>query len=478
MIRTLEERERRIKLKKDVYEPNDGQLPVHKSVARTRAVFSGNGGGKTTLGVHEALWAAEGYNPVTGKFTKVPATVIVVLDKPDKVRKVWLPEMRKWRNINDDQLWKDGKPEISRMSFPNGSQIIYMTHEMEPLSFESIEVDFVVFDEPPPRHVYIALLRGGRKKRGLGRYLIIGTPITGSWLRKEIYEPWTRGEKPNIECFKFGTRVNEKNLAENYIEEFGSALSEKEKRIRLEGDFFDLDGLALAHLFDRKTHVIDDPEFTWDPSWPVVIGIDPHPEKNHVAVMIGVDREERYYVLRELSSKAIPREFARELKNWYKGFRVVDINCDSLGSTKMTGGEGNLSFIEVLRDEGVRARSTTWEDKQDESWTMRIQDVLACPKEADNFGQRIPRLRLLPDCRGSIENIESVSWLKHRNLDEHKPKLDISNKDFLSCIKYALACNLSSRKGKDKIYYRTDVPYGFDPSPRKQAAKALRIRFK
>jgi hypothetical protein len=469
----LEELKRRKRASKALYRPNEGQHPVHASNSTLRAVFAGNGGGKTALGVHEAWWAVTGYNPVLEAYSPVPARVIVVLDKPDKVAEVWLPELKKWFNLEPEMCKKQGKPYVSQIQYKNGSTLTFMFHDQDPMTFESVEVDTVVFDEPPPRHVYIALRRGGRKKGRKAKYLIIGTPITGSWLRKEIYEPWAKGESKGIDCFRFGTQVNEANLAEGYIEEFSSVLSEKEKRIRLEGEFFDLEGLALAHLFTREDHIIPAIGFEWDNNWPVVIGIDPHPNKAHIAVMLGCMPDGGYIFLRELSSNSlardsVPSDFARELKRWYQGYRVVDIICDSLGSGSMTGGEGNKSFIEVLNQCGVRARATSWEDKKEESWVMRIQEVLAIPLVPDNFGRRIPRLRVLSNCTGIISDIESVQWQKYRNMDEYKPSLDISNKDYLAALKYALASNLHFEKGNVKMYRRARPAetYGIRPKGR------------
>lgn len=464
MLTLLEEKEKRKREKPDNYVPNEGQIDVHASGARVRAVFAGNGGGKTALAVNEALWALRGYSPVRKEYTRVPCRVIVVLDKPDKVDSTWLPELRKWYNFNPDkQFHKRGKPYVSQITMDNGSELIFMFHDQDPMTFESVEVDKVIFDEPPPRHVYIALRRGGRKKDSNPQYLIIGTPITGSWLRKEIYEPWSRGELPSTDCFKFGTAVNEHNLADGYIQDFSSVLSDKEKRIRLHGEFFDLEGLALAHLWDRDIHIIDPPD--WNPNWPVVIGIDPHPNKAHIACMIGCDPNNNYYYLSELTSERrdTPRVYAEKLRNWYRGYRVAEIVCDSLGSGPLTGGEGNKSFIEVLNEVGVRARATTWEDKKEESWIMRIQETLLIPEDADNFGQRTPKLRVVRGNNGIIENIESVQWLKYRNMDEYKPSLDISNKDYLAALKYALAANLHFGLGDVRVHRNTKAVYGIKP---------------
>jgi len=458
LIQALEEKERRKRLKKDVYKPNKGQVQVHASQKQQRLVISGNGSGKTTMAVHEAIWAAEGFNPISKQYIPVPRKIGVVLDKPAKVGDKWIPEIKKWFDLSNVEMKQRGKPYIELMRFPNGSELQFYFHEMDALTFESIEVDDLIFDEPAPRHVYVALKRGQRNKGKMARTLMIGTPLSGAWIRKEIYEPWAAGELPNTDCFKFGTVVNAANLPDNYVAEYSAILSEKERKIRLEGEFFDLDGLALAHLFDRTKHVL--PAGTeWDPKFPCVVAIDPHPSKAHVAVLMGAD-EYGPVVLKELSAKATPKDFAHMLKSWYKGYRVIDIVCDSLGQADMTGGEGFKSFIQVLNDEGIRCRATTYSDKNDEDWIARIQDVLSTPIVTDNFGRTVPKLRIMEQCRGVIADIETVEWAKFRNVDEFKPTLDISRKDHLACVKYALATNISSKKKKDSVYYRNDEAYG------------------
>jgi hypothetical protein len=288
-------------------------------------------------------------------------------------------------------------------------------------------------------------------------------------MRKEIYEPWSRGESGDTECFKFGTSVNKENLAEGYIESFSGVLSEKEKRIRLEGDFFDLDGLALAHLFNRQLHLL--PKFQWENQWPVVVAIDPHPQKAHVAVMVGCHPSGLVYI-KELSMKLVPRMFARELRKFYEGYRVVDIVCDNLGSSEMTGGEGFKSFIEVLNDEGIRCRPTRYDEKVDADWIDRLQSVLALPAEPDGFGQCLPRLRIFEGNAGIIGDIETVQWARYRNAEELKPTLDIGAKDFLSALKYALACNLTLDRKKTKAFLPTKplTSYGQSTSPARRQA--------
>jgi hypothetical protein len=177
--------------------------------------------------------------------------------------------------------------------------------------------------------------------------------------------------------------------------------------------------------------------------------------------MLGADRDNRLYVLKEIARKETPRQFARTLKQWMDGYRVIDVVCDSLGSADMTGGEGFKSFIQVLKDEGIRVRATTFQEKEDEAFIARIQDSLLVPDVEDNFGQKIPKLRIRSECTMTISDIRNVQWVRDRNANENKPKLDISNKDALACLKYALATNIYFAKPhKTRPHYVRDRVYG------------------
>lgn len=433
-IEAARERKRRQKAARPPYTPNSGQLEVHSCGALNRFVFSGNGAGKTALAINEVVWAVQGYNPILKVYTRVPAKVVVVLDAPAKVADIWLPELRKWADITKWELHKDGKPSISRVILPNGSEIRFMFHLQEELAFEGIEAQgLIIYDEPPPRHIFIALKRASRTKGHKTRHLLIGTPISAPWLRTDIYDPWSRGELPDTECFRFGTTVNAANLAPGYLEEFSRHMTEAERKIRLEGAFFDLAGLALAHLFKRDRHVI--PPFKWTERMPVVVAIDPAGAKPHVACMLGVNENDELFYIKELSLKAPAAEFAKVLREWYRPFPVIDIVCDSLGSSEQSGGDGLKSFIQVLNENGVRARATRYDEKKDEEWIAGIQEALLLP--ADPKGA--PKLRIFEGNPLIIQNIENVQWLKYRNEDIFKPKLDISQLDALAALKYALA---------------------------------------
>lgn len=438
----IQERKRRIMSKKPVYKPNEGQLPVHKDTRPIRIVAAANGGGKTALGANEAIWFSTGYNPILETFTKVPATTVVLLDNPIKVDQVWLPELRKWYPLDDNcEMRKNGKPHVNQIIFRNGSQILFFFHDQEDMVFEGVQLDYFIPDEPFPRRIWIALTRGQRKKNAEPRTLIIGTPLNQPWIYQELWKKSTTGERPDIGLHRFSIEANRNNLAEGYIEQFSRNLTEHEKQVRLHGHFAHLEGLALAHLFDRTKHII--PHFPWPKGKPVVIAIDPHPAKGHFCIMLGATGDGRLYYLKEMKSKSAPQQYAEELKEFYAGHRVVDIVMDSLGETPGTGGDGNMSMGDKLRQRGIPVRSTTFDDKKDMDFIQNIQQVLETPQDKDSFGRQIPILGIIEGNAGIIDNIESVQWTKYRHQDVYKDKLDITQKEYLACLKYALKTNIA-----------------------------------
>ena len=466
LIEAAKEKKRRLRKTRPPYVPNSGQLQIHQCSKRVRLVTAGNGSGKSSSAVNEVIWALKGYNPILDVHYRVPARVIVVLDRPSKVADVWIPELEKWEDISSWEPKKLGHPHIEEYWLPNGSVLKFMFHNSNILSFESIEAqNLVVYDEPCQRFIWVALQRAARTKKYETKHLMIATPLGANWTRQFIWTPWSKGELPDTECMRFGTEVNRANLAEGYIEKFSSILTEQEKRVRLEGLYEDMEGLALAHLFKRETHVILKKDFIWNPDWAVVVAIDYHPSKDNVACMLGVDRDGYYYYIKEFSSSAAPQEYTRELRAWMEGYRVKDIVCDSLGASPTSGGEGNMSFIDVLKKYGVRVRSTQFKEKNDEDFMTRIQNVLELPLEPNKVGQRIPKLRFLEGNKGVITDIENVAWAKYRNMEMHKPHLEISNKDFLATLKYALAANPMPGGIKTRPL-RSDRPSPWSGKPR------------
>lgn len=444
LIEALNEKRRRKLATRLIFKPHEGQVKVITSDKKVRVVTAGNGSGKTATAVNLALWAVEGFNPVTSEYTRVPARVYVVLDDPSKVEETWLPELKKWTLIDEaSQCKKHGKPYYTEIVFPNGSFIKFLFHNQEDLRVESIEMDFVIFDEPPPRKMWIGMLRGGRTKGRPARYIIIGTPIAQAWLR-EYYNEWAKGRFPDTEFFSMHTESNRENLADGYIEDFSRHLTDREKRTRLEGAFFNTDGLALASLWRRTKHIVSAASLppNWR-EWPAVLAMDPHPNKPTVGAILVASPDGRLLYAAEREAKEVPRDWARwVLTNWKQEFNIVDYVCDSSGNADFTGGEGFKSFIEVWKSEGIRIRGTTYDEKSDTAFLERLQEALYIDELKPEPLQR-SQLQILDIVgeTGIVNDIENVGWQPQKGTESYKPKLEISNRDYLAVLKYALATN-------------------------------------
>jgi phage terminase large subunit-like protein len=458
LLDVLEEKKARKKRERTAFVPHEGQISIVKSVAKIRMVTAANGSGKTALAVNEVLWAAQGYNPITNKYTKVPATIYVVLDSPEKVQDVWIKELKKWAVIEEEQLHKMGKPYYTRITFPNGSNIRFIFHLMEPLAFESIELDWCFLDEPPPRELFIAMLRGGRTKGFEARYMLIGTPLAQPWMRI-FYEEWEKGLHSDTEFFKMSTAANSANLNEGYIEAFSRHLTDREKATRLHGDFWSTDSLALASVFKRQHHVVPAASLPADyKTWPAVIAFDPHTSKPIHACLLLAGPDEQLVYEAEFKQKMLPRDVAKWMKlEWMSKYHVLDIISDSSGQADFTGGEAFKSFLEVMRSEGVLARATSYNEKSDEDFLTRLQEALYIPEAGAS------KLKINNTCLGLIKDIENVAWKPIKGTEDFQPKLEIGNKDYLACLKYALAANLTFESAKRKIIR----PPNYRPNPTK-----------
>ena len=469
----LEEKRRRSRIAKPLYTPTEGQLRVLMSKSPEVFNFSGNGSGKTALNVQLAMMYARGFNRWTGEYYKTPSKIGFVVDTSRKIDSRIVVEFKKWFDIRENQLHKDGRPFTSRLQLDNGSEILFFTADSDPMSFEGIELSAVVVDEPFPRLLYVALKRSLRMKGHANKLVFSGTVISEPWLRKDIFERSRKGELPDVECFNMKTEDNRANLDTGYIERFASSLTDAERKVRLEGQFFDTDGLALAPFFDGDVHIVRRDTWKYDPRMPCVVSIDPHSAKPHTAIMLCIDRDDKAIAIRELTLRSNATQFAAALREWERGYNVVDRVCDSLGSMEMTSGEGMHSFIQGLQNNGVMVRATTFADKSHEDLIDRLRQGLAVPAEPNQFGRKVPALRVHEDCPKLISDIETVGWQRNRMTNELIPKLDTSTKDYLSCLGYGLAIGVryDIMKHSAPRYKTESLPAS---SPKKKEVEAHR----
>ena len=277
------------------YRPQDYQLPFHKSQKKERAIFGANQVGKTETASAEVLMLVLGIHPyrqmqVPNKW-RVVATDIqrgigeIIGPKVDKLlpRKELAGEPKKYNS-----------GEYKKLVFQNGSTIEFMSYEMAVNTFEGWVGDGVYFDEPPPRDIYIACLRGLMRNRGIVIFAL--TPLDEPWLYDEIFLKARVDDPAAPDVFVWDSSMN-KYVSESERQKFAEKLDADEKEARLHGKFRHLSG-RIYKEFDPSLHCIKSYDIPKD--WPRYCAMDYHPQKPCFAVWVAIDPRGRAIVYDEL----------------------------------------------------------------------------------------------------------------------------------------------------------------------------------
>lgn len=282
--------------KLSTYAPHPNQVLFHKSNARIRMMVTGNRGGKTTSSVLEAIQLCLGIHPyhprripLKGKFYGESYSQITQAVIPKFIE--WLPKSY----LNDSKPYaKNQLGQIVGVNFKNGSIIWFGTYDQQTDKAEGTDYDFVAFDEPPPRELYTANLRGIVDRGGIMWFSM--TPLKEAWIHDALWVPGITGQKKFIECFNWSSDQNpyiDKQALSMFFEE----LTDDEKSVRFYGNFAKLQGVVID-TYDQFSSDIE--PFDLDESYSIYEGIDPHSRKPNAVLWKAIDKDGLRYVVREL----------------------------------------------------------------------------------------------------------------------------------------------------------------------------------
>jgi phage terminase large subunit-like protein len=103
-----------------------------------------------------------------------------IVSDPTTISQKIVPELHMWLPQGRYTAARGDKHFDSKWSTDTGFKIDLMTYEQDTKEFESVDLGWAWFDEPPPEHIYKATV--SRMRRG-GIIFITETPLTGSaWL--------------------------------------------------------------------------------------------------------------------------------------------------------------------------------------------------------------------------------------------------------------------------------------------------------
>ncbi len=317
------------------------QFKFLNSLADTRAYFGANRAGKTTAGCVEVCYHTTGQYPDwwQGRKWKRPTKGRLFCSDFSKGSKILTEKLHEWFprdciiGVDKNNL----KAEVGwHIKHKTGGESYFdiLTYEQDPYLAEGWNGDFALFDEPPPRDMYIATVRGLIDNDGICLFTL--TPLKEPWLFDEIYNSKDKKIFSVVADIRHNLeRMNPLShtlvgLREDAIRKFESKLTEEERETRMHGKFRYLAGRIWkewdreVHTFDRKIWIAGKEGVAIDGQppkhWPRMMLIDPHDRNPHAIIWVAMDDTRNYKVYREawLEGKTIP-----EIVSYIKHVEIV-----------------------------------------------------------------------------------------------------------------------------------------------------------
>ena len=277
---------------------------------RNRWVFGGNRSGKTECGAVECIYISRGVHPYRKNRQNTVGWVVSLSAQVQRdvaqrkilhyLRPDWIEEIVMQSGRKDSP--ENGVIDFIRIRnvFGGISTIGFKSCDQGREKFQGASLDFVWFDEEPPRDIYEECRMRVIDRRGD----IFGTmtPLKGlTFVYEEIFlnrhgdgEVW----------YEFMEWNDNPYLSGEEIARLETCLDEEQLQSRRYGKFSSATGLVYPE-FDERIHVIQ--PFSVPKEWQAGISIDPGLNNPLAALWFAVDYDDNVYVVYEHFA-AGPRE--------------------------------------------------------------------------------------------------------------------------------------------------------------------------
>ena len=386
------------------------QLAFHKCKKRNRWVFGGNRSGKTECGAVEAVWMARGCHPYRRNRKDVFGWVVspTMQVQRDVAQKKILSYLRS-DQIADIVMVSGRKDnpaagivdQIVVKNVLGGTSVIgFKSCDQGRERFQGSSLDFVWFDEEPPKDIYEECLMRVIDRRGD----IFGTmtPLKGlTFVYEEIY--MNRGNDPEI-WYEFMEWADNPFLSKKEIAALTASMDETTLQSRRYGRFASREGLVYPE-FDESVHVIE--PFAVPPEWQAGIAIDPGLKNPLSAHWYAVDWDGNVYVVAEHYAAGKDIDFHAA---------AIRSTCDKLGWKRDGSGR-----VEALIDSAAGQRTLAASKSVAELFYERgiyadtrvEKDVFAGVEQVKSYLRRengAPDLYIFSCCVHMIREFKSYFW--------------------------------------------------------------------
>ncbi len=399
------------------------QLAFHKCNKKNRWVFGGNRSGKTECGAVETLYMALGVHPYRQNKDSVFGWVVSLSTQVQRdVAQAKILHYLDKRHIVDVIMLSGKKesPEYGvidqihvKNAFGNISVIGFKSCDQGREKFQGSSLDFVWFDEEPPKDIYDECRMRVLDKKGE----IFGTmtPLKGlTFIHDEIY----LNEKNSPEVwFEFMEWADNPFLDKDEVESLTASLSEDQLESRRYGRFKSASGLVYPE-FDPDIHVLKAP-FNIPSEWQDTLSIDPGLNNPLSVHWYAVDFDGNVYVVaehyeagRDISYHAQKIKEISNALGWKRDANgkikaLIDCaaNQKTLASFK--------SVTELFYENGINANPKVNKDLF--SGIQRVKQYLKVINGK-------PKIFIFPNCVNLIRELKTYRWGEGdvpKKIDDH-----------------------------------------------------------
>lgn len=399
---------------------HEKQMAFHKCPKRNRWVFGGNRSGKTECGAVESVWLARGIHPYRKNKPDVFGWVVSLSQQVQ--RDVAQAKVLKYLSPRyiADIVMREGKrtsPEygiidyiVVRNAFGGYSKIGFKSCDQGREKFQGASLDFVWFDEEPPKDIYDECRM--RVFDRCGEIFGTMTPLKGlTWVYDEI--ELNESNNPEVWC-EYMEWGDNPYLDKREVEAMTSVISKADQLSRRFGKFTTGEGLVYPE-FDQSVHVIE--PFDIPKEWQANISIDPGLTNPTSCHFYAVDFDGVIYVVAEHfeSGKTVDYHVKKIFEiadkiGWKKDSKGrLSALIDSAANQRTLASD--KSVAELFFEKGILVNTNVNKDLY--SGIQRIKSL---------FEQRPPRIYIFKNCVNLIRELKTYWWGSNerpKKIDDH-----------------------------------------------------------
>lgn len=383
------------------------QMLFHKCLKNNRWVFGGNRSGKTECGAVETVWLARGIHPYRQNRKNVFGWVVSLTQQVQ--RDVAQKKILSYLSSADivDAVMVSGRRDsldngvidqlFVKNAFGGVSVIGFKSCDQGREKFQGASLDFVWFDEEPPKDVYDECKMRLLDKRGC----MFGTmtPLKGmTFIYDEIY--LNSCNSPDV-WYEFMEWGDNPYLNPEEVKKMTESLPKDVLDSRRYGRFKAESGMVYPE-FDEQKHVLDTP-FPIPYDWQDVISIDPGLNNPLSCHFYAVDYDDNVYVVAESYQAEKTVEYhAEQIKKiadelgWH---RRPDGRIEALidSAANQTTLASSKSVTQLFFEHGIACNPKV--NKEKFVGIARVKEYFAADK-----------IKIFPCCKNLIRELKNYRW--------------------------------------------------------------------